>query len=140
MDQGPILLQERAPIKNGETRIELEDRLSEISGSLLVQFLPRFHRGEVAAKPQDHNAATYTKKFESNDGLVDFSKDAPETTWRKIRALNPEPGVFTVRNGKRIKLLEAAMEDGKLRITKIQIAGKTPQTISRTEEKNILGI
>jgi len=49
---------------------------------------------------------------------------------RKIRALNPEPGVFTFINEKRVKLLEAKISDGKIVITKTQIEGKKPQESS----------
>ncbi|MCL5004395.1 MAG: hypothetical protein M1170_00365, partial [Patescibacteria group bacterium] len=53
---------------------------------------------------------------------------------RKIRALNPEPGVFTLRQAqgklKRMKLLEAEIVDEKLKLTKIQVEGKKPIILS----------
>ena len=50
---------------------------------------------------------------------------------RKIRALNPEPGTWTILNGKRTKLLEAKVIDEKLKITKIQVEGKKSQNTCR---------
>ncbi len=45
---------------------------------------------------------------------------------RKIRALNPEPSVFTIIDNQRIKLLEAEIQDNKLKLVKIQKNGKKP--------------
>jgi methionyl-tRNA formyltransferase len=47
---------------------------------------------------------------------------------RKIRALNPDPGVFTFIDQKRVKLLEVRKDsDGSVIITKIQPESKKPQ-------------
>ncbi len=47
----------------------------------------------------------------------------------KIRALNPEPGAWTMRDGKRLKLLEAKIIEGRLRLIKIQEEGQKPKII-----------
>jgi len=140
LDHGPILLQEKTPIDPSETRTDLDRRLAFLSGQLLIDFLPRFVAGHVRPREQDHASATYTKKFRAADGQVDLQKETPETIWRKIRALNPEPGVFTDRAGKRIKLLEASYFNHKLRLTKIQIAGKQPRAISEREQQALFEI
>ena len=80
--------------------------------------------------PQDHTRATMTKKFKTEDGLVDLSKDAPETIYRKIKALNPEPGVYTfIEKGDkkiRVKLLDANLLSDKLQLKLIQLEGGKP--------------
>jgi len=82
--------------------------------------------------------AIFTKKFKTEDGYVapEDLKDAEagdskkaETIFRKIRALNPEPGVWTIRGGKRIKLLESKIADGACKLTKIQEEGQKPKTL-----------
>ena len=55
-------------------------------------------------------------------------EDAKKIT-RKIRALNPEPGTWTIINGKRTKILEAELSEGKLKLKKIQTEGKKPTII-----------
>jgi methionyl-tRNA formyltransferase len=47
-----------------------------------------------------------------------------------VRALNPEPGVWTMRDRKRMKLLETKITEGKLSLTKIQEDGQKPKTVS----------
>ncbi len=151
LDSGPILANSRLPIATNETYKSLHDKLAEFGADLLIETLPKFVAGEITPLPQNETEATYTKKFKTEDGYIE-SKDleiaqngsasSPQVALeieRKIRALNPEPGVYTFIDGKRTKLLEARLIEGKLRrpsgvgaptyasvlkITQIQIEGK----------------
>ena len=109
-----------------------------------MEILPKFARGEIVPHLQDEATATYTKKFAADDAfvpkeLLERAAHGGEDAFyieRKIRALNPEPGVWTIdKNGNRIKLLEAEIFGGKLRLKKIQMEGKRPEII--TENKAI---
>ena len=82
-----------------------------------------------------------TQKFEIEDGFVDLAKDDPGTIVRKVHALHPEPGVWTIvkegmgkpfaaAQGQRMKILEAEIVDGTLKLKKIQFAGEKQKTIS----------
>lgn len=115
---------------NGVTYEKLLKELAELGGDLLVETLPKFLNGEIKPMPQNEAEATYTKKFKSEDGYVDLVKDDPEMIDRKIRALNPEPGVWTLQNGKRLKLLETEIKDGKLILKKTQLEGEKPKLVS----------
>jgi len=126
------------------TSLELEERLAELSAELLVRTLPDFCCGKIAGVSQADADATFTKKFATQDGFVEHAdlteaqERGGETARhidRMIRALNPEPGVFTLSPSKggpvRMKLLSAKLlPDGKLRLTRIQYEGKTPQELS----------
>ena len=111
----------------------LHDKLAELGAKLLLETLPKFLRGEIKAQAQNEEYATYTKKFSTDDAYVDLAKDDPIAIERKVRALNPEPGVWTLQQAqgkpKRMKILEAELTDGKLRLKKIQWEGKTPQDL-----------
>ena len=48
---------------------------------------------------------------------------------RKIRALYPEPGCWTMENNIRVKLLDSELKDGLLKIKVIQKDGKKPTVI-----------
>lgn len=133
MDRGSILRQVKSDMRQGEAYLELEERLAKTGGELLLETIPDFVAGKILPQPQDHTKATFTKKFTTNDGEVDLVKDDPEMIWRKIRALNPEPGVWTLTypgyEGTRVKLLRSEYLNGKLIVREIQRDGKMPQEI-----------
>lgn len=138
IDHGPIIEKSKILISKSETYETLHNKLAELSGDLLIEVIPKFMKGEIRPETQDESQATYTKKFITQDAYVDLEKDSPEMIWRKIRALNPEPGVWTIWNrgepfdsaqGKRMKILEVDFNNGKLQLKKIQFEGKTPETL-----------
>ncbi len=140
-DHGPVLAQE--PLSATETPAyllpypELEERLAELGARLLVAALPEFAAGRASAEEQNEALATYTKKFSTEDGFVPendlMAALAGDETralaiLRKINALNPDPGAWTVKSGVRTRLLAAVIENGRLRLTSIQKAGGKPRT------------
>lgn len=128
VDHGPIIAFASEPIMDTDTYATLAKRLSAKSAELLIETLPKYLAGEIIPRPQDEVQATHTKKFSGADGFVDLEKTAPEVVWRMVRALNPEPGAWTLKDGKRVKLLEADYADGKLLIRKFQFEGGLPRT------------
>ncbi len=131
VDHGPILSNVKCQMSNDETYESLHNKLAELGGDLLIKTLPKFAAGEIEPKPQNETEATCTKKFTSPDVFLDLKKDNPVLIERKVRALNPEPGVFTLSQSKgglkRVKILEAELVDGKLKLKKIQEAGGKPR-------------
>lgn len=129
MDHGPILAKRGIDILPEDNYKTLHDKLSALGAELLIETLPKFISGEIVPEPQDHDKATFSKKFSTEDGYVSLDKDDPEIILRKIRALNPEPGVYTFFNGERVKLLDAELVSGELKLKKIQKAGKKPKDL-----------
>jgi len=136
VDHGPLIASRSLHIAGDDTYVSLHEKLAELGGAMLAETMPLFARGEITPVPQDETKATYTRKFIPEDGLIPFDVLAQAQREgsgaleieRKIRALNPEPGVYTVLpEGKRMKILEASVENKKLRITKIQKEGETPR-------------
>ena len=139
VDHGAILATDRLPIVENDSYETLLKKLAELSGNLIVKTLPEYITGKIIPKPQNESEATYTKKIKTEDAFVDLEilqkaqdgtspEDAKKIT-RKIRALNPEPGTWTIINGKRTKILEAELSEGKLKLKKIQTEGKKPTII-----------
>ncbi len=136
IDHGPILAMREVefPISNFQFSI-LSQKLAELGANLLIEILPKFLTGEIKPTPQDESKATYSKIIKTASGFVDLENLKESTKnggWlaaeieRKIRALNPEPGVYTIINDKRLKILEAELIEGKLKIIKVQPEGKKP--------------
>ncbi len=135
VDDGPVYKMQAFDI--GERNYpELETALADLAGEMLVSFIPEFLADKATAVDQDEKAATLTRKFVSEDGFIELEyllaalagdKEKSLDILRKIRALNPEPGTWTVKDGKRIKLLKAGLADGILKLELIQREGKTPE-------------
>lgn len=147
MDSGPILASREIPISDADNYETLHDRLAILSAELLIEIIPRFLKGEVEPVLQNQSEATFTKKFKTGDGFIPPAslKAAAEGDMKKgleihnlIRALNPEPGAWTTgwqpsegklhpADNKRVKLLESKIEEGKLKLIKIQVEGEKPK-------------
>lgn len=124
MDHGPILAQETVPIEENDTYQTLEKKLAHTSAKLAIKTIPLWLNNSLTPIKQEHNKATYTKKFVTQDGFVDLEKDTGNIIAQKIKALSPDPGVFTFIDGKRIKLCQVKKIDGNWVITKIIPEGK----------------
>jgi methionyl-tRNA formyltransferase len=103
MDTGPILLQQKVDIFEGETAGELHDRLSSLAPGLLIKTLGGLSKGSVQKKKQDDSLATYTSKLTKEHGILDWSWPA-ERLCGLVRGLDPWPGAFTFFNKKVLKL------------------------------------
>lgn len=138
VDHGFILGVEEIKIPQNETYLKLEEKLAEIGGEIAPEVLTRYSAGELKPIEQNHEFATFTKKFKTEDGLVDIDSlrsalsgdlNLQVAIDRKIRALNPDPGVYTVKDGKRIKLLDSEVLEGGFVVKKIQLEGKNPTSV-----------
>jgi methionyl-tRNA formyltransferase len=139
MDRGSVLASAKIPIDSLEINYpELEERLAQRSAELLLETLPGLMAGKLKPHAQDEAQATYTKKFTTQDGFVDGANldkalagdaEQAEIIIRKIRALNPEPGCWTMKNAKRTKLLEAKLSGTHLVLAKIQNEGERARAL-----------
>ncbi|MBP9710698.1 MAG: methionyl-tRNA formyltransferase [Candidatus Pacebacteria bacterium] len=127
MDAGPVVAQARIELEESEWPPKgslFEDLLATEGGTLLAETLPEWLKGTITPEVQDETMATFTKKFSSNDALIDLSGNAREQLL-KIRAFDKNPRAFYIdQNGKRIIITEADIVDGKLEILKVIPEGK----------------
>ncbi len=103
MDEGDILKIRTISIDPTETSETLFEKFSEISGSTLIQTLRELETWGITPLPQNPEEATYCKKIEKEDGLVDWSKSAIDI-YHKWQAYTPWPGIYTMYEGKRLLL------------------------------------
>ena len=129
MDHGPVLAQGKTALDSLRTDYAaLEETLAKLGADLLIKTVLDFAAGRSKPLVQDESRATYTKKFMVQDGFVpDEKTEKPEVIVRKINAFTPEPGAWTMRGGKRVKLLKAELRNGALHILVSQEEGGTPK-------------
>ncbi|NUQ57560.1 MAG: methionyl-tRNA formyltransferase [Candidatus Paceibacter sp.] len=130
VDHGPILSISNLKSKNSNLNAkELEEKLAELGGQMLVDVISKWVKREIKAQEQDHAKATFTKKITKEDGLVDLEKNSPEIVYRKFLAFQPWPGIyyFTEKDGSKIRVIITDMElseTGELKIKKVKPEGR----------------
>ncbi len=113
LDTGPIIAQTRLALSDSMDAGELNRELARLGGELVVDSLGPYLAGEIRPRPQDESKATFTGLLKKADGEVNFDQPARDVH-NHIRAMNPWPGAFAFLEGRRYKLLRAAVFDGYL--------------------------
>lgn len=129
MDAGPILAQERVPVRQDETAGELEARLALLSATLLMRELPSWFLGRISPQPQDDSRSSYTHRVTKDAGLIDWRQSA-ESLARQVRAYNPWPVAFTFWADRQLRLLRARHTSG---------AGEPGQVLGMRDESLAVG-
>lgn len=90
MDEGDMLKIRNISIDTEETSGTLFEKFAQVSGPTLIQTIEELEHGGITPLPQDHEKATYCKKIEKEDGLIDWSKSAQEI-YHMWQAYTPWP-------------------------------------------------
>ncbi len=111
LDTGPMIAKRAVALTAQTTTPLLHDRLAMLGGEMIVKALQELgEKGSLPSTPQNDADATYAPLLTKEDGRVDWAQSAAEID-RQIRALNPWPGVWSILNGKRFKIVEAHVSD-----------------------------
>ena len=122
VDTGPIVAQKEVRIDEYESAEFLEKRLFTLGAQILIETLPGWASGKILAKKQVEAKATYTRRFNKDDGQIDCTQTTAAII-NQIRAFDPWPSTYVVWEGKLLKILEAtAGADVSLRETE-HVAG-----------------
>ncbi|WP_415889761.1 methionyl-tRNA formyltransferase [Neptuniibacter sp. SY11_33] len=147
LDTGDMLYKVTTPIENYDTAASVFERLAAIGSEALVKTLKQFQQELVSAEPQDDNLATYAKKLQKTEGVIDWSASATDIDL-KIRTLSPRVAVTFKLEEEVVKLLECelveqngnpgeilpsdkksivvACGEGAIKIKQLQLPGKKP--------------
>ncbi|MFV8749237.1 methionyl-tRNA formyltransferase [Nannocystaceae bacterium ST9] len=106
-DTGAVFRMRATPIGPRETSGELFERLSELGGALLDEFLAEFPNVPPAT-PQSElpGEPTHAAKLDKHEGQVDWRR-AAQSVIDHVRGMDPWPGAFTSRAGEVLKLFAA---------------------------------
>jgi methionyl-tRNA formyltransferase len=91
LDTGPILSQQRVPIVADEDAGSLHDKLAALGAEMIVDSLADIERGRARAMPQPAEGATYARKIQKAETVLDWSCPADQLE-RSVRAFRPAPG------------------------------------------------
>ncbi len=112
VDTGPVFYQADEAIHPDDTADSLSKRLSLLGRDTLLSVLPRIINGNLEARQQPEEGATYASMLKKEDGQLDWSASA-EVLERKVRAFNDWPGTFTFWKGQMLKVRSAKVVPGK---------------------------
>ncbi len=112
LDTGPIYVQDSTPIAVDESSVSLHDRLAVMGAQLLDDRLDDILQGRLQARAQEEGLATYAPLINKEAGHIDWAESAVDID-RRIRAMTPWPGAYTVWEGKGLKILRAHLLPGR---------------------------
>jgi methionyl-tRNA formyltransferase len=104
LDTGPVYAQQPVPIAAEDTVESLEGQLAETGARLMAATLPRIAAG-LQPVPQPDAGVTYARRLTTDDGRLDLTTLGAVEVDRRVRALNPDPGVWIDVAGRSVRLL-----------------------------------
>ena len=157
-DTGDILAQFETEVLPNETASGLHARLYKKTEELISYILNSWVQWKtdnnynhykdnngytslfLPPKKQDHSAATFTKMLSREDGFKEWDeiqnllKTNPQKLFNFYRAMTPWPGLWTLINNKRLKILKMHLENENLFIDEVQLEGKKPVRFKQFRE------
>ena len=105
LDEGPVYVQEREPIRPDDDHASLTARLAPLSADLLVRALdtgPEAHE-------QPESGITYAEKITAEDRTLDPTTTTAAELERRVRALTPHVGARIDLDGELLGVKQAAV-------------------------------
>lgn len=103
LDAGPVADVEKVPVEPLDTAATVEARLAAACVPLVARALPQLAEGRLNFTAQLDAAATYCRKLQKEDGVLDFQRPA-RTLAARINGLFPWPGCSVQIRDQRVKL------------------------------------
>lgn len=109
LDTGDMLLKKEYAIDENANFEDVHDGLGALGATALLEALEDIENGRACRIKQDDSCATYAKKIEKSDCLLDFKCDAA-TIHNLVRGLSPFPLAFThTPDGKLLKVVSTRL-------------------------------
>jgi len=149
LDSGPVSKLYKFKLDKSQNAQEVSEKLSMLAAEKILDNVDDILEDKAKFIEQDHTKATYAKKINKKEGLIDWRIGASKIIG-KINGLFPSPGAFFSFNGERYKILKAEIGNGMgkagevisdnleiacgsaqtIKIIEIQRQGKNPQKVS----------
>jgi methionyl-tRNA formyltransferase len=107
------VLQRSVSVGPKDTAADLFHRTVDLIGPIVVDALERIARGDKDFAKQDPSKASFFHKRSIEDSRIDWQWTAEELD-RLVRAQSdPYPNAFTYRGGERLRVVSAAVSEGR---------------------------
>ena len=112
LDTGPISYIYKIKINQNDNSQDISEKLSHLASEKILDYLDKILEGKVKFIEQDHTKATYAKKIQKQEGLIDWNNSA-EKILGQINGLFPFPGAFFLYKGERYKIIKSEIGSGR---------------------------
>lgn len=110
LDTGDMLAKSEIKIGENDDLETVFDKMAKCGAELLIKTVPEIVAGRVKPEKQDGALATYAKKIEKDDCVLDFSQPAKKVH-DLIRGLSPFPLAAATLGGKMLKPVASRLSD-----------------------------
>ena len=111
LDSGPVSNIFKIKLNQSLNAQEVSEKLSLLASEKILDIVDDILDDKAKFVNQDESKATYAKKINKNEGLINWNDEAPKIIG-KINGLFPSPGAFFNFNGERYKVLRAEIGNG----------------------------
>lgn len=127
VDHGPILTQKEVALQEIPNFEKIQEIMAREGSKLLSEILPSWIKGKIEPKVQDDSKATFTKKVEKEDGLIDLSGDARKNYLKYLAYYRWPETFFEIQKADkkiRVKIKKASFKDNTFVIERVLPEGK----------------
>jgi len=110
LDTGDILMMEPLDIGPNETASELEDRLAQLGGDVILKTLDGLTNGSLQAAPQPQHGVSLAPSLTRKDGHINWNQPA-KWIHNLVRGTIPWPGAWTQMGSHRVKIHRTHVTD-----------------------------
>lgn len=93
MDEGDIFVIKKVELTERDNYFSLENKLIDTANEALITFFTDFINDKIKRVTQNHDEASYCKKIEKTDGLLDFNNNI-DSLIGKVRAYSLWPKTY----------------------------------------------
>ena len=110
VDSGKIISQKQIIIDDSDNFYSLSEKLSNLGAEILIDVLNKFKENRIEYKEQDLALITKAPKINKKMLQINWEWSAEKiNNW--VRGLAPLPGMVTIYNNKKLKLIKTAFEN-----------------------------
>ena len=110
VDSGKIISQKQIVIEDSDNFYSLSEKLSNLGAEILIDVLNKFQENRIEYKEQDLSLITKAPKINKKMLQINWAWSAEKiNNW--VRGLAPLPGMVTIYNNRKLKLIKTAFEN-----------------------------
>ena len=111
VDTGDILVQEKHPIYDKDNMLTLGTRLCNLGANIITNTIDKIENGSIKSVKQNRKVATFAPKITKEMRSINWNWPSIKIhNW--VRGLSPFPSMFTIFNGKILKVFKTFAENG----------------------------